>query len=115
MGVHWALNASQNFEGRIEIVDLRTINPVDYETIFASVQRTNRCLVVTEEPAENSFARALSGKIQEQCFKHLEAPVYTLGSENLPAIPLNSTLEQAMLPSAEKVAAKIAEIFSYWS
>ncbi|MEM9329049.1 MAG: thiamine pyrophosphate-dependent enzyme [Bacteroidota bacterium] len=115
MGVHWALNAAKQFPGRVEIIDLRTLNPLDFETIKASVGKTNRCLVVTEEPVDNSFARGLAGKIQEQCFKQLEAPVCTIGAENLPAIPLNTTLEQAMLPSAEKVAQKIRELFDYWA
>ncbi len=114
MGVHWALNASKQFDGRIEIVDLRTLNPIDYQSIYESVEKTNRCLVVTEEPVDNSFARSLAGRIQEHCFKSLEAPVCTIGAENLPAIPLNSTLEQTMLPSSDKVAAKISEIFDYW-
>ena len=114
MGVHWALNASKDFEGRIEIIDLRTLNPIDYETIYQSVQRTNRCMVLTEEPRNNSFAMSLSGNIQEHCFKHLDVPVVTMGSENMPAIPLNSVLEETMLPSAEKVSQKIGELFDYW-
>ncbi len=113
MGVHWALNASKQFEGQVEIVDLRTLYPLDEEAIFASVRKTNRCLVITEESVNTSFARSLSGLIQEKCFKALDAPVMTMGSENLPAIPLNSVLEEAMIPSAEKVALKIKEILSF--
>ncbi len=112
MGVHWALNASKEIEG-IEIIDLRTLNPLDFDTVFKSVEKTNRCLVVTEEPSANSFAQGLAGKIQENCFKYLDAPVKTFGSENLPAIPLNSTLEKTMLPSAEKVAAEIEVLLDY--
>lgn len=113
MGVHWALNAAKQFDGQVEIIDLRTLYPLDEATIFASVQKTNRCLVLTEEPVNNSFARSLSGLIQEKCFRHLDAPVMTMGAENMPAIPLNSTLEQTMLPSADKVAAKIEELLAY--
>jgi 2-oxoisovalerate dehydrogenase E1 component len=68
---------------------------------------------VTEEPSDNSFARALSGKIQEECFPYLDAPVMTIGSENMPAIPLNSTLEETMIPSTEKVKVKIEELMEY--
>ncbi len=68
---------------------------------------------MTEEPSNNSFARALAGKIQEGCFQYLDAPVLTIGSENMPAIPLNSTLEQAMIPSTEKVKAKLEELLDY--
>jgi 2-oxoisovalerate dehydrogenase E1 component len=109
------MNASQELglQDKIEIVDLRTLHPLDEEAIMKSVKKCKKCLVVTEEPSENTFARALSGKIQEQCFRYLDAPVMTIGSENMPAIPLNSTLEQTMIPSTEKVKVKIQELLSY--
>lgn len=115
MGVHWALNASEELglQDRIEVVDLRTLHPLDYDTVFKSVKKCGKCLIVTEEPSENSFSRALQGRIQEACFQHLDAPVMLIGSENLPAIPLNSTLEQTMIPSVEKVKRKIQEVFNY--
>ncbi|MFN4198885.1 MAG: transketolase C-terminal domain-containing protein, partial [Flavobacterium sp.] len=87
--------------------------PLDEETIFKSVKKSKKCLVVTEEPANNSFARSLAGLIQEKCFKYLDAPVMVIGSENMPAIPLNSTLEQTMIPSTEKVKSKMLELMSY--
>ncbi|MDX1462666.1 MAG: thiamine pyrophosphate-dependent enzyme [Marinirhabdus sp.] len=115
MGVHWAYNASRMLEmtDRIEIIDLRTLHPLDYDTVFKSVKKCGKCLVVTEEPSENSFSRALQGRIQEECFQQLDAPVMVIGSENMPAIPLNSTLEETMIPSTEKVKAKIEEILGY--
>jgi 2-oxoisovalerate dehydrogenase E1 component len=113
MGVHWALNASSAMKENVEIIDLRTLYPLDEETILKSVKKTKKCLVVTEEPVNNSFARSLAGMIQEKCFKYLDAPVMVIGSENLPAIPLNSTLEQTMIPSAEKVKLKIEELLQY--
>ncbi|MCC6690296.1 MAG: tungsten formylmethanofuran dehydrogenase, partial [Bacteroidia bacterium] len=113
MGVYWAANAAKKFPGRIEIIDLRTLNPIDEETIFNSVRKNNRCIVLTEETIENSFARALAGKISEHCFTSLDAPVRCIGSKNLPAIPLNSTLEAEMLPNADKVAQVISELLDY--
>ena len=115
MGVHWAMNASAELglQDSIEIVDLRTLHPLDEETIMASVKKCGKCLVVTEEPSDNTFARALSGKIQEECFQYLDAPVMTIGSENMPAIPLNSVLEETFIPSTEKVKAKIEELLNY--
>ena len=113
MGVHWALNASSSMKENVEIIDLRTLYPLDEETILKSVKKTKKCLVVTEEPVNNSFARSLAGMIQEKCFKYLDAPVMVIGSENLPAIPLNSTLEQTMIPSVEKVKLKIEELLQY--
>ena len=115
MGVHWAMNASEEMglRDQIEVIDLRTLYPLDEGTIMKSVKKTGKCLVVTEEPSNNSFARALAGKIQEECFKYLDAPVMTIGSENMPAIPLNSTLEQTMIPSTEKVKTKIEYLLDY--
>lgn len=113
MGVHWALNASKEFDGKVEIVDIRTLNPLDKETIFNSVRKHNRCLVLTEDAIENSFARNIAGLIQEECFTSLEAPVMAMGSESMPAIPLNSVLEQAMIPNAEKVAKKMEQLLMF--
>jgi 2-oxoisovalerate dehydrogenase E1 component len=113
MGVYWAKNAAKNFPGRIEIVDLRTLVPLDEKTILASVKKHSRCLVVTEEPVVNSFAQSLAGLISEKCFEFLDAPVRIIGSENLPAIPLNSTLEATMLPNADKVAKIMSELLDY--
>ena len=115
MGVHWAMNASEELglQDKIEIVDLRTLHPLDYNTAFKSVKKCGKCLVVTEEPTDNSFSRALQGRIQEECFQELDAPVMIIGSENMPAIPLNTTLEQTMIPSVEKVKDKINEILGY--
>ncbi|MCK0130518.1 thiamine pyrophosphate-dependent enzyme [Flavobacteriaceae bacterium F08102] len=113
MGVHWAMNATKGMRDRVEVVDLRTLHPLDEATIYTSVNKTGKCLVLTEEPSNNSFAMALAGKIQAHCFQKLDAPVMTLGSENMPAIPLNSTLEQTMIPSTEKVKMKINELLAY--
>ncbi len=113
MGVHWALNASEAMKNQVEIIDLRTLYPLDEEAIFKSVKKTKKCLVVTEEPTNNSFARSLAGMIQEKCFKYLDAPVMVIGSENMPAIPLNSTLEFTMIPNADKVKAKMDELMNY--
>ncbi len=113
MGVHWAMNATKGMRDQVEVIDLRTLYPLDKDAIMKSVKKTGKCLVITEEPTNNSFARALSGKVQEECFKYLDAPVMTIGSENMPAIPLNATLEQTMIPSTEKVKAKIEEILNY--
>lgn len=113
MGVHWALNASADMKNQVEIIDLRTLYPLDEEAIFRSVKKAKKCLVVTEEPSNNSFARSLAGLIQENCFQQLDAPVRVIGSENMPAIPLNSTLEFTMIPNADKVREKMVELLGY--
>ena len=113
MGVYWAKNASKDFPEQVEIVDLRTLNPLDEETILASVKKHGKCMVLTEEPYNNGFPQALAGRISKKCFEFLDAPVEIIGSENLPAIPLNSTLEATMLPNASKVAKAISELLNY--
>ncbi len=113
MGVHWALNASADMKNQVEIIDLRTLYPLDEAAIFRSVKKAKKCLVVTEEPTNNSFARSLAGLIQENCFQQLDAPVRVIGSENMPAIPLNSTLEFTMIPNVDKVRVKMEELLGY--
>ncbi len=113
MGVHWALNAAKEFEGQVEILDLRTLYPLDEESILECVKQHNKCIVLTEEPVNNSFARSIAGFIQENCFEYLDAPVKVVGSVNTPAIPLNSILEKAYLPSADKLAVEIRKVLDY--
>ena len=113
IGVYWAKAAAKNFEGKIEIVDLRTLFPLDEDLVFSTVRKHGRCLVLTEEQQNNSFAEALAGRISKNCFQWLDAPVEVLGALNLPAVPLNVGLEAAMLPNAEKLSEKIEALFSY--
>jgi 2-oxoisovalerate dehydrogenase E1 component len=113
MGVYWAKAAAKEFPGRVTIVDLRTLVPMDEDTVMSQVQRHGRCLVVTEEQLTNSFAQALAGRIGDSCFRHLDAPVRTIGSVDMPAIPLNSTLEATMIPNAEKVGVVLKELLDY--
>jgi 2-oxoisovalerate dehydrogenase E1 component len=113
MGVYWAKSAAKKFPGQIEIVDLRTLFPLDEEMIFDTVKRSGKCLVLTEEQQNNSFAEALAGRISHDCFQWLDAPVEVLGAANIPAIPLNMNLENAVLPNAEKVTEKIKVLLAY--
>ena len=112
-GVYWAIEASANFPGAIEIIDLRTLAPLDFQTVADSIKRTNRCLVLTEEPVANSFAQALSGRIAQECFEDLDAAPEVLGSVELPAIPLNESMEKEVLPDAEKVSAVVGTLLDY--
>ena len=107
MGVYWASAAAANFKGKAEIVDLRTLYPLDEALVYETVKRHGKCLVLTEEQQNNSFAEALAGRISQHCFHELDAPVAVLGALNLPAVPINLVLEKAMLPNAEKVSAII--------
>ena len=113
MGVYWAKAAAKNFPGQVEIIDLRTLFPLDEELIYQTVNRHGKCLVLTEEQQNNSFAEALAGRISHHCFKQLDAAVEVLGALNLPAVPMNMILESAMLPNAEKVAQRLKKLIEY--
>lgn len=112
-GVHWSIEASKQYSGRVEILDLRSLSPIDIDAIETSVKRHNKVLLVTEESEEASFTLGISGRIQRDCFMSLDAPVMVLGSVDTPAIPLNSALESALLPNAQKVSAKIKELLEF--
>jgi 2-oxoisovalerate dehydrogenase E1 component len=113
MGVYWAKAAAKEFPGRVTIIDLRTLAPLDEETVME----------------HRAFARPLPGGDRGTAHQQLRAgarlthwgpvlrttgcAVRTLGSVDMPAIPLNSTLEAAMIPSAEKVAKALGDLLEY--
>ncbi|HEV3325312.1 MAG TPA: transketolase C-terminal domain-containing protein, partial [Puia sp.] len=113
MGVYWGVAAAAQFAGQVEIVDLRTLYPLDEELVYSTVRRHGKCLVLTEEQQNNSFAEALAGRIGRNCWSGLDAPVEVLGALNLPAVPMNVGLEAAMLPNASKVAEALGRLLSY--
>jgi 2-oxoisovalerate dehydrogenase E1 component len=113
MGVYWAKNSAKRTQGQIEIIDLRTLFPLDEELVFSIVKKHGKCLVLTEEQQNNSFAEALAGRISKECFQFLDAPVEVLGALNLPAVPMNVVLENEMLPNAEKVSEVIRKLLNY--
>jgi 2-oxoisovalerate dehydrogenase E1 component len=113
MGVYWAKEAAKKFPAQIEIMDLRTLNPIDWEAITSSVKKHGRAFILTEEPLMNSFAESLAGRISKECFQFLDAPVWTMGAANVPAIPLNVELEKRMLPNAEKVEAELRKLLQF--
>ena len=110
MGVYWAKTAAKEFKGQIEIIDLRTLYPLDKKLIFERVKIHGKCIVLSEEPSNNSFAQSLASKISQECFNYLDMAVKVIGSENLPAIPLNSVLEEKMLPNSKKVVTEISKL-----
>ena len=113
MGVWWANTAAKNLDGKIEILDLRTLNPCDDEAIYAQAKKHGKVLVLTEETINNSFAQVIAGKIQENCFEFLDAPVKCVGAKNVPAVPMNAALEIEMLPNAQKVETALRELMDW--
>jgi len=113
MGVHWAMNAAKKFPGCVEVIDIRTLYPLDEALIYDTVQKHGKCLVLTEEQLNNSFAEALTGRISRHCFRYLDAPVQAMGALNLPCVPMNMGLEAEMLPTVPKVEKAIESLLSY--
>ncbi len=112
-GVYWSLEAEKHFPGQVEIIDLRTLNPLDEEAMFSLTKRHGKIIIVTEESCECSFGLSLSGRIQKNCFEYLDAPIQLVGSIDTPAIPLNSILEETLLPNADKVGDAIERLLKY--
>jgi 2-oxoisovalerate dehydrogenase E1 component len=113
MGVYWAKAAANIFNQQIEVVDLRTLYPLDETLIFERVTLHGKCMVLTEEQQNNSFAEALAGRISCHCFSSLDAPVEVLGALNIPAVPMNIELEKAMLPNSDKVVSILKRLLSF--
>ncbi len=113
MGVYWAKAAAKEFEEKVEIVDLRTLYPLDETLIFSTVKKHGKCLVLSEEQQTNSFAEALAHRINYNCFNQLDAPVEVFGALDLPAVPINLELEKAMLPTSEKVIERLKKLLAY--
>ncbi len=112
--VHVALEAAETLatEGiEIEVIDLRTIKPMDEAAILASVAKTSRALVLTEEPVTGSVAGDVAARIAERAFWHLDAPVARVGSHDTP-VPYSPPLEDHYLPNAGKVVARARELLS---
>ncbi|MBC7494740.1 MAG: dehydrogenase, partial [Flavobacterium sp.] len=97
-GVHWALETlSKNTEISADLIDLRTLQPLDTETIFASVKKTGRCIILQEDSIFGGMASDISALIMENCFTFLDAPVKRVGSLETP-IPFVKALEDQYLP-----------------
>lgn len=113
MGVYWATTAAKNYPGAVEIIDLRTLSPIDTDAIYSAAKRHSKVMLVTEESIEASFTLGLAGRIQRECFEYLDAPVSIVGAVDTPAIPLHSDLEFALLPNADKVGVALKELIEY--
>lgn len=113
MGVHWANEAAKSYPGIVEVIDLRTLVPLDEELVFDRVKKHGRCIILTEEQVHNSLCEALSARINSECFRYLDAPVVCLGALPLPCVPINLVLESAMLPSPEKLRKEIDNLLAW--
>ena len=111
MGVHWATDAVKETGVDAEIIDLRTLLPMDTEAIYASVRKTGRALVLHEDTLTAGLGGEISALITENCFEHLDAPVMRVASWDTP-VPFAIPLEQGFLPKG-RVEEAIRKLMEY--
>ena len=114
--LHYALQAAETLaeEGaEVEVVDLRTLRPLDAETVLASVRATNRALVVYEDNLTGGLGAEVSAIIAEHAFDSLDAPVMRCAGPDIPAMPFAPTLEAAYMPTADKIADALRRLLAY--
>jgi pyruvate dehydrogenase E1 component beta subunit len=92
-----------------ELIDLRTLRPLDLQTIVASVKKTNRCVIVDEDWGYCGMGSGILYRIQKPCFDHLDAPIEYVHSDEIP-VPYNHYLEEAMLPSVDRIVTAVKEV-----
>jgi len=110
-GVHWALDEIKNYKIDADIIDLRTLQPLDLETIFTSVKKTGKALILQEDTLFGGIASDISALITENCFNYLDAPVKRVASIETP-IPFAKNLENQFLPK-NKLRSELKELLDY--
>ena len=113
--VHASLQAAETLAGEgieAEVVDLRTLSPLDRATIFESVRRTSKLLVVHEDVRTGGLAGEIAALVTESLFGELDGPIRRVTGLDTP-VPFSPPLEEYFLPSAEKIAAAARELAAY--
>ena len=114
--VHYSLQAAETLAGEgasVEVVDLRTLRPLDMETVLASVKKTSRALIVHEDNLSFGVGAEVSARIMEGAFADLDAPVMRCTGPDVPAMPFAPTLEAAFMPTADKIATSARTLLEY--
>ncbi|MFM7662432.1 MAG: thiamine pyrophosphate-dependent enzyme [Bacteroidota bacterium] len=112
MGVHWAKNyATNNSDISMEIIDLKTLLPLDLETVFNSIRKTGKAIVLHEDCLTGGIGGEIVAQITEICFEYLDAPVKRVASLDTP-IPFNSSLEDQFLP-VNRLSKAVSELMAY--
>jgi 2-oxoisovalerate dehydrogenase E1 component len=114
--VHYALDAARRLEGEgwsVEVVDLRTVYPLDREAIVASARKTGKCLVLYEDNFSISVGSEVAALIADEAWRWLDAPVKRLGGLDVPAMPYAEPMEDFFMPNPEKVATALRELAAF--
>jgi 2-oxoisovalerate dehydrogenase E1 component len=113
--VQKTLEAARKMEEKgasVEVIDIRTLNPLDEETIFRSVKKTGKVVVVYEDTLTGGFGAEIAARVAQQCFEYLDAPVKRVAALDTP-VPYSPPLENAMLPNEAKILAALQELAAY--
>jgi 2-oxoisovalerate dehydrogenase E1 component beta subunit len=114
--LHYCLEAAQTLAAEgvsIEVADLRTLRPLDTETILASVRRTGKVLIVHEDNLFGGFGGEVAAIIAEHAFEYLDGPIVRIGGPDVPAMPFAHSLEAAFMPSPASIAAAMRRLAAY--
>lgn len=111
LGVHWALDVVEKEGINADVLDLRTLNPIDYEAIGRTVKKTNRVLILHEDTLFGGLGGELSAYISEHLFEHLDAPIVRVGSLNTP-VPFAKNIEEKFLASY-RLKDKLEQLMNY--
>ena len=114
--VHYCLEAAETLaqEGiNVEVLDLRTLRPLDQEAILNSVRKTGRALIVHEDNRMLGVGAEVAALVAEEAFEYLDAPVTRLAGPDVPAMPFSPPLEEVFMPSVEKIAAAMRQVAAY--
>ncbi len=109
--VHRCDDAAQRFDGRVELIDLRTVAPWDRDAVLASVRKTGRCLIVHEDNMTAGFGAEIAAVVAKEAFWHLDAPVDRLAPQDIP-MPYHPVLLEAVLPGVDLIAGRIEGVLS---
>jgi 2-oxoisovalerate dehydrogenase E1 component len=112
MGVHWALDyQKEHSEKSLELIDLRTLQPLDLKPVFKSVQKTGRVFILHEDTLFGGLGGEISAQISEHCFEFLDAPIMRLGSLDT-AVPFSAELEKGFL-AVNRMKEKMEQLLNY--
>ncbi len=116
MPVHRSLDAARKAEkelgATVEVIDLRTLNPLDKDTLFASVRKTGKVLIVHEDTLTGGFGAEIAALVASETFRHLDAPIRRVAAKDTP-VPYGPGLENAMLPQEADIIAALKKLLSY--
>ena len=110
--VHRAKDAVKMLGESIEIIDLRTITPWDKATVIASIQKTNRCMILHEDTITSGFGAEIAAVLAKEAFAYLDAPIERVATPDVP-IPYNLGMMDVIIPTVEKIAERLKYLINY--